>query len=581
MATVWRAEDEALGRQVAVKVLLPFVAERPEAGERFAREARALAGIRHPNVLQLFDYLPALGEEPARLIMELLQGPSLHRFVVDAGAPLPEVAALVGAEVAAGLGAVHARGIVHRDVKPENVLLDGGRVVLTDFGVARVQLAERSALTQTGAIIGSPAYMSPEQARGEEVDVRSDQFSLGSLLYFLSTGAAPFSGPHPLVVMQKIDHGDYQPAGAKNPRVPAWLDRIIRRCLARDPAARFPDASSLAEALLRGLADDGLADPGAELKRYFADPPAYNAGLPERIVPVRLADAEAALARGDRTRALASIERVLQLDPRHERALVLFERSSRRTGRRLLQGVGVALLAFALAAPLAWMRWHAGPQRAPVSSVASLPPSPPTETAIGQPPAVRAPVPDPPVPDPPKPEHPRPVRVAKTASAPSFPVESAPIAAPRPVEVVSPPLERAPTTGQLTVHTAPWCELAVDGKPVGRTPQSLTLAAGPHRLACENPSGARFERSVELAAGETQRIEERLTATAELRPSLHRGDALAIDGASASRAARTVSVGRHRVSLLSAGQVLDARWLDVPAAGCRLSDTPDLHCENP
>ncbi|HEY1586219.1 MAG TPA: serine/threonine-protein kinase, partial [Polyangia bacterium] len=142
MATVYRAEDPTLGRQVAVKVMHPFIAARSEAGSRFEREAKAVAGLRHPNVMALHDYAPASPDHPAYLVMELLKGPSLQRFLVDHGAPLAEVAAMLGLRIAQALGAAHAHGIVHRDVKPENVMFDGHRVVLCDFGIARIVAAD-------------------------------------------------------------------------------------------------------------------------------------------------------------------------------------------------------------------------------------------------------------------------------------------------------------------------------------------------------------------------------------------------------------------------------------------------------
>jgi serine/threonine-protein kinase len=274
MATVYRAEDPTLGREVAVKVMHPFVAERSEASQRFEREARAIAGLRHPNVLALYDYQPAAGETPAYLVMELLSGPSLRGFLEQHGAPLCEVGAMIGLAVARALGAAHARAIVHRDVKPENVMLDGARVVLCDFGIARMALEE--GVTASGTLLGSPAYMSPEQAAGEEIDARSDLFALGSLLYQLATGALPFVAAQPLGTLARIARGEHAPPTAKNPRVPRWLEQVIERCLQVDRAARFASAEEVVAALEAGLSGDGLRDADAELASYLRDPPEYN-----------------------------------------------------------------------------------------------------------------------------------------------------------------------------------------------------------------------------------------------------------------------------------------------------------------
>ncbi|HEX9102058.1 MAG TPA: serine/threonine-protein kinase, partial [Polyangia bacterium] len=321
MATVYRAEDPALGRQVAVKVMHPFIAERSEAGSRFEREAKAVAGLRHPNVMLLHDYAPASAEHPAYLVMELLGGPSLQRFLVEHGAPLAEVAAMLGLRIAQALGAAHAHGVVHRDVKPENVMFDGHRVVLCDFGIARVVAAD--GVTATGAVLGSPAYMSPEQASGGEIDARSDQFSLGTLLYQLATGALPFAGTTPLVTMAKIVKGDHPPPSAKNARVPPYLERVIERLLRAAPAERFPSVDACAEALRDGLAADGFADVDAELAAYLRDPAGYNAAAERRIVDAALAQAEAARARGETARALAAAGRVLAWRPDDARALAV------------------------------------------------------------------------------------------------------------------------------------------------------------------------------------------------------------------------------------------------------------------
>jgi serine/threonine-protein kinase len=165
---------------VAIKVMHPFVAERGEGRGRFEREARAVAALRHPNVLQLHDYAPADGDRPAYLVMELLSGPSLKRFLDEQGAPLAEIGAAIGVFVAEALAAAHQHGLVHRDVKPENVMFDRGRVVLCDFGIARVASGDATNMTATGALLGSPAYMSPSTSTCGRICFRSARSSISS-----------------------------------------------------------------------------------------------------------------------------------------------------------------------------------------------------------------------------------------------------------------------------------------------------------------------------------------------------------------------------------------------------------------
>jgi eukaryotic-like serine/threonine-protein kinase len=572
MATVYRAEDPTLGREVAVKVMHPFIAERSEAGSRFEREAKAVAGLRHPNVLQLHDYAPASADHPAYLVMELLTGPSLQRFLVEHGAPLGEVAAMLGLRIAQALGAAHGSGIVHRDVKPENVMFDRHRVVLCDFGIARVAAAE--GVTATGAVLGSPAYMSPEQASGGEIDARSDQFSLGALLYQLATGALPFSGTTPLVTMAKIAKGDHAPPSAKNARVPPYLERVIERLLRVAPDERFASVDECAEALRDGLATDGFVDVDAELEAYLRDPGGYNAAAEGRIVAAALAQAERARVRGETARALAAASRVLAWRADEPRALALASGIQARPRRIALATVAVALVAVAVGTA-AWRRLQVreiqptADSRQPTASVVV---PPPVETEL---PPVVAPSGVTRKPPPHK------AHVATSAAAPSPSGQPVTPAATAVVALAAPqPAADGPAT--LAVAIAPWCDLTVDGQSRGRTPQTLTLPAGPHHLVCANPvSGNRLTRDLDLQPGERRELRERLYAMVRLQPRLARGDAFAVDGGKTASAATDVESGRRRVTLYRAGAEIDARWIDVPPGGCILVDAPLLACEKP
>ena len=342
MATVYRAHDPQLGRDVAIKVMHGFLAGRVDLEARFRREANAVAGIRHPSVLALYDFSPPRGEEPGYLVSELIDGPDL-RHLMDARPRhmLPESALLFGAQIADALGAAHDAGVVHRDVKPDNVLIDRGapRVLLTDFGVAHV--GGLDTMTATGAVLGSPAYMSPEQARGDDVGPPSDVFSLGVLLYQLCTGHLPFSGKDPLTMLSAILRGEFTRPTRLDPHVGPALEAVILRCLDRDPGARFPTGRAAAAAL-RGLwVEAGIGDDAGALRAFLRDADAFEGGLSQRIAGQAREAAEGASRRRHRARALAEIGRALAYAPDDARAQASLAQLAKGGGRWKRSAIGV------------------------------------------------------------------------------------------------------------------------------------------------------------------------------------------------------------------------------------------------
>jgi serine/threonine protein kinase len=244
MGVVYKAEDPLLNRMVAIKTILlsAEAAIRDDYETRFLQEAKAAGGLNHPSIITIYD----VGREGdlAYMAMELLDGAEMRNMLAVGRLSL-DLAFDIAAQVAEGLAFAHERGVVHRDIKPANIMIVRGRQAkIMDFGIARLQVSHVK--TQTGMVLGSPQYMSPEQIAGRDVDSRSDIFSLGVVLYQMIAGQPPFSGEDINQLTYMVCHGAHSPPSLLNPAIPPMLDLIVNRALAKDPAQRYQSARDMA-----------------------------------------------------------------------------------------------------------------------------------------------------------------------------------------------------------------------------------------------------------------------------------------------------------------------------------------------
>jgi serine/threonine-protein kinase len=475
MAVVYRGRDTALDREVAVKLLHPHLAARSESRARFSREARAVARLSHPNIVEIFDYAGD-GAVESYLVTEFVRGRTLRTFAEQEGLGYPEIGVLVARALADALVHAHSAGVIHRDLKPENVLLleDGGRraVKLVDFGIARI-LASDERMTMTGALVGSPNHMAPEIVEGRDADARSDVFSLGTILYWLATGRMPFAAPNPTATLRRVIQGDFDDPRAA-PLVSGELAALLGRAMAVDPARRHASAAELREALDALLLEVGLSDPPRELDAFLSDPQGYKAAFPPRLSAALQARATEALARGSSAQALRLWNRVLAVDPSNAavlRDLAALERKSRlrRLARRAaLAGAGLAAAGALLATALI------------------LGPPAFRDTPAAPPPAAAEPArPPDPAPSPPATE------------APAPPAERA-VARPADPHRRAPPAPPAPAPCQLSAHVRPYAQRALlDGVEVARDQQVVAVDLAPgraHRLRIEHACCVPFVR---------------------------------------------------------------------------------------
>jgi serine/threonine-protein kinase len=286
MATIWRALDEQLDREVAVKLLRPQFGTDAGFTARFRQEARSAGSLSHPNIVSVYDYGTDAEAGDQYIVMQLVDGQDLASILRDRGSLSPDDVVRIGIAVASALEAAHRKGIVHRDVKPGNILItDEGDVKVTDFGIARA--VSEASMTVTGTTLGSVHYFSPEQARGDEVTGASDVYALGIVLFEMLTGRRPFEADSAAAVALKRLNEDPPPPSSLGRPVPPGLEAIVMRALRREPAERFPDAGAMAEAL--------------RAWRRHPDAPGARAALAGAIGPGAVAAAAAIPASGEPT----------------------------------------------------------------------------------------------------------------------------------------------------------------------------------------------------------------------------------------------------------------------------------------
>lgn len=469
MASVYRGRDTVLDREVAVKVLHPHLDQRPESRARFSREARAVARLSHPNIVEIYDY-GGEAAAPGWIVTEFVRGHTLRAFVDEVGIGYPEIGMLIGRSLAEALAHAHTAGVIHRDLKPENVLVsqEPGKylVKLADFGIARI-LTSDERMTVTGALVGSPNHMAPEIVGGSEADTRSDLFSLGTILYWLATGRLPFAGPNPTATLRRLVEGEYQDPRLVNPLVSDDLAATIQRALAMTPSQRQASAAEIRESLDRILGEAGLSEPERELTAFLSDPAEYKRSFPSRVVESLVERGESALHGGAIARALNLFGRVLAYQPDHPRVSEHLRRLRRRKKALRVLRVVVALLCVGGLTWLGWSqseRWRRAapppPQPEPPPVTHSVPATPSTTASRAQPAQVRP------------------------------PVVSAPSAA-----------TRSPVS--LAVHVRPYAQRALlDGMEIARETQRVVFTILPgraHLIQIEHPCCRPYTRRIDSA----------------------------------------------------------------------------------
>jgi serine/threonine-protein kinase len=377
MATVYRARDSSLDRLVALKVLHPHLQRTSEARARFAREAKSVARLHHPHILEIYDYSGEASDE-TYIAAELLTGPTLKAFVTQCKQTPPEIAACIGLQLADALREAHEKGIIHRDVKPENVLIHENRCVkLTDFGIAH--MVDTHTFTATGQILGSPGHMAPEQIESGECDVRSDVFSLGTVLYFCATGRLPFVGRNAHHLLKLLLEGDYPDPLRLRPEIGAHLAQIMNKTLSRSPTDRYQSAEEMAGELQTFLSDMGIDDPDELLARYLGNSTTVARELETQVLRRLLSIGAEAAKADDIPRAQAALNQVLAIDEGNERALKLLG-SLGRGRRRFVIGFAVAAAIMLVAGIASYATWQRNAEPAPVAEAITAPPQREIET---------------------------------------------------------------------------------------------------------------------------------------------------------------------------------------------------------
>jgi hypothetical protein len=333
MAEIFLATDDKTGRKVALKKVLPHLATDPDFLDRFFHEIRIQIALKHPNIVELLDCSPTPSN--AYIVMEYVDVGELYSLRQATGRFPWEIALYAVDEALSGLGAAHRKGIIHRDIKPQNVMwTKDGAVKIGDFGISHAEHLTR--LTMTGTVVGTPAHMSPEQARGDELDARTDLFSMGTVLYELLCGYNPFTGDSIAVTLRRVAEVEPELPSLLDPTIPPSVDSFLRGLHAKARNLRFPDAATASTALRVVLAKEKVEKPDVLFRAFLDDPAAFVAARNTRLAGESAAAAESLLrdASARPEEALWAAYKTVACAPNDTRAQELFRTAALRAGQR-------------------------------------------------------------------------------------------------------------------------------------------------------------------------------------------------------------------------------------------------------
>ncbi|UQA58144.1 serine/threonine-protein kinase [Polyangium aurulentum] len=603
MATVYRARDPRLGREVAIKIIHKHLRENSEVGARFVAEARAAAKLRHPGIVEVYD-VSAEEDGDRYLVVELLRGTTLRKILQQHRDMPAEIGAAIVLALCEALEHAHASGIIHRDVKPENVLVElpqdrvqtsnrsapsrpdresdasdtpaplsaqrpvssrnegadpgdsrvsrksrrgdlGVIIKLTDFGIAK--MLDAQGVTSTGQVLGSPAHMAPEQIEAGEVDGRTDVFALGVLMYECLVGHLPFEGKNPAQVLRRVLEGHYPAADRERSTVGGRWSRIIAGALARTPAERTESPGKLGEQIRTELEALGITDPSAEIAAYFEDPAGHAEALRALLVPRLVARGERARKARDVQGAAADFNRALALAPNDlsilKRVTSLTSSNARRLLARRLAAIvaGSAVLGFAA---YGIARWH---KSQPTSLETEALPRPQTVAPSGP---TAAPVAD--------------VAPRDTKASVTSPLEHA-VRTPRKVSP-SPAVTSAPAIDRATPRKVVFeiipkgASLVLDGREVNWFANTFSLAPGPHSVEISVPTSKCCEPkslTAQIAPSDDPNEVQRFVWKLEPRPAT-----VALSGAPANAqlACSEIGLAIGPGSIKGSAKLPDVQW---------------------
>lgn len=515
MATVYVGRHRTLNREIAIKVLHPHLSSATRNRRRFAREARAIEHLRHPNILEIFDYSGPHTQD-CYIVTEYVNGDTLTSLMERQERVPSEIATMIGIYLCDALAFAHQASILHRDLKPENVMLrDDGVVKLMDFGIAR--FLDETNVTMTGALIGSPAFMSPEQAKEAELDTRSDLFSLGTLLFFLSSGQLPFIGTNASLVLKKIIEGDRPMVADVAPGISGLLMETIEGLLQPDVNDRFSNATEVRALLVDSLREVGInhVDPQWSLGKWRSDPASYEELLKIHLSTALVQAGKLALTEDRAISALRLFNRALSVNAEDEEVLELVQSLHRPTHTQH-RPLPFAIIVTALVMAAGAILWALAPSLTadesapPITTItvderrADAPNTPPIITTLeaARPEPVEVPLAAPTAPLPKKPQ-----RVLQTTAAPTKETTETTEEAQIPPRVIAqdiPITNAVPRFAEIDIRTDLPADIWIDGARMGHTrqPDAIKLLPGNYHIVLRGEWIEDYSMDVTLKPGD-------------------------------------------------------------------------------